>query len=162
MIEVKDRVSRKPNRIKITPENGTPYYATWERADEPIEVGTPINKVLFDSIEEGGFTNTALSDIDADAQNVQLSAGWTTVYFTKPFPGIPRVFVTAPQTAFMSVKNITRTSCQIAAQQLKTATAYTAKSSGGSANTQITYFSGVEFIAAQVDILAVYDGGYTV
>ena len=50
MIDVKDRVPTKPGRTKITLEDGTVLYATIERADEPVEEGTPINKVLFDSI----------------------------------------------------------------------------------------------------------------
>ena len=50
MIRVVDRVPTYPNRIKITRQDGTSVYVTWERADEPTVVGTPINKALFDSI----------------------------------------------------------------------------------------------------------------
>lgn len=50
MIRVVDRVPTYPNRIKITRQDGTSEYVTWERADEPTVVGTPINKALFDSI----------------------------------------------------------------------------------------------------------------
>lgn len=81
MIEVKDRIPTKPNRIRIVPENGAPFYATWERADEPIEEGTPVNKYLFDSIDEGGHFSNALDDIEIDAQRVTLAAGWMTVSF---------------------------------------------------------------------------------
>jgi hypothetical protein len=42
-LEFKDRVPQKPGRVKITPEDGTAFYATMERADEPIEVGTPLH-----------------------------------------------------------------------------------------------------------------------
>lgn len=43
-----DRVPKKPGRVKITPENGTnAYYATMERADEPIVVGTPLHAGNF-------------------------------------------------------------------------------------------------------------------
>lgn len=38
-----DRQSTYPNRCLITPQNGTPYYAVVERADEPIVAGTPLN-----------------------------------------------------------------------------------------------------------------------
>ena len=38
-----DRVPQKPGRVKITPETGESYYATMERADEPIVEGTPLN-----------------------------------------------------------------------------------------------------------------------
>lgn len=41
---MKDRISTHPGRVKITPESGTPYYATLERADDPTEVGTALNK----------------------------------------------------------------------------------------------------------------------
>lgn len=89
MIEVKDRIPTKPNRIRITPENGDPFYAVWERADEPIEEGTPVNKYLFDSIDEGGHFSNALDDIEMDAQRVTLTAGWTTVLFQRPLSGVP-------------------------------------------------------------------------
>ena len=52
MIEVKDRVPTKPNRIKlVSEEDGTSKYYTLSRADEPTVDGTPINKALFDSIQ---------------------------------------------------------------------------------------------------------------
>ena len=50
MINVVDRVSTYPGRVKLTKANGTTEYVTWERADEPTVEGTPINKALFDSI----------------------------------------------------------------------------------------------------------------
>ena len=50
MINVVDRVSTYPGRVKLTRADGTVEYVTWERADEPTVPGTPINKALFDSI----------------------------------------------------------------------------------------------------------------
>lgn len=50
VLEFKDRVPQKPGRVKITPDNGTAYYATMERADEPIEPGTPLNAGNLNSI----------------------------------------------------------------------------------------------------------------
>lgn len=50
MIPVVDRVPTYPNRIKLIKSNGTSEYVTWERADEPIVEGTPINRALFESI----------------------------------------------------------------------------------------------------------------
>lgn len=45
---MKDRVPKYPGRVYVTPENeGAPYYATVERADEPVEVGTPLNKATL-------------------------------------------------------------------------------------------------------------------
>ena len=49
-LEFKDRVPQKPGRVKITPEKGTAFYATLERADEPIEVGTPLNAGNFNEM----------------------------------------------------------------------------------------------------------------
>ena len=51
MIDVKDRVSTYPGRVKLTKANGSSEYVTLERADAPTQEGTPINKVLFDSIK---------------------------------------------------------------------------------------------------------------
>lgn len=51
MIDVKDRVSTYPGRMKLTRADGSVEYVTLERADAPTQEGTPINKALFDSIE---------------------------------------------------------------------------------------------------------------
>ena len=50
MIDVKDRVSTYPGRVKLTKQDGSSEYVTLERADAPTQEGTPINKALFDSI----------------------------------------------------------------------------------------------------------------
>ena len=162
MIEVKDRIPKKPNRILITPENGSaPFYATWKRADEPIEEGTPINKVLFDSIEEGGFSFTGVDDIEIEAQKITTTAEWTTVKFNRPFSGIPRIFTATQGKYIVAVQNITRTSCQIATYSISTTAAYLATTSGGAAKTQSNVFTGYAFESVPVDILIVYDGGIT-
>lgn len=53
---MRDRIPAKPNRVLITPENrSAPYYAKVTRADEPTDVGTPLNKATFlsdDTAEE--------------------------------------------------------------------------------------------------------------
>lgn len=41
---MKDRVSNYPGRMKLTHSDGTVEYVTIERADEPVEEGTPLNK----------------------------------------------------------------------------------------------------------------------
>lgn len=46
-IVFKDRQSAYPNRYKVTPQTGSSYYVYLERADEPIEVGTPLNAETF-------------------------------------------------------------------------------------------------------------------
>lgn len=155
MIEVKDRIPTKPNRIRIVPENGDPFYAVWERADEPIEEGTPVNKYLFDSIDEGGHFPNALDDIEIDAQRVTLAAGWTTVSFQRPLSGVPRVFVSVSDTAVVAVKNITRTSCQIAVRLGALQEVYVSTNSGGTASTKVSVLSYPEFSAVTVDVLAI-------
>ena len=50
MIEVLDRVSKYPGRVKLVPVPGQENTYDMIRVDEPIVEGTPINKVLFDSI----------------------------------------------------------------------------------------------------------------
>ena len=160
MIEVKDRIPKKPNRILITPENGSaPFYATWQRADEPIEEGTPINKVLFDSIDEGGFSYTGADDIEIEAQKITTNAEWTTVKFNRPFSGIPRVFASTEGMNIVAIQNITRTSCQVAVYGIVATAAYLSSTSGGSATKSATVATGLEFATAPVDILIVYDGG---
>ena len=49
-LEFKDRVPQKPGRVKITPENGTAFYATMARADDPIQEGTPLNAGNFNEM----------------------------------------------------------------------------------------------------------------
>ena len=51
-MEFKDRQSKYPNRYKITLENGESFLATFERADEPIEPGTPLNASTFNGWAE--------------------------------------------------------------------------------------------------------------
>lgn len=85
MIDVFDRVPGKPNRIKITHDDGTVEFVTWERADEPVEPGTPINRALFESIKEdvddrvkkSGDTMTGNLEIDNQLPKVALKGGAT-------------------------------------------------------------------------------------
>ena len=49
-LEFKDRVPQRPGRVKITPEDGTAFYATMERADEPIQEGTPLSAGKFNQM----------------------------------------------------------------------------------------------------------------
>ena len=60
---MKDRQPTKPNRVLITPESGSPFYATMTRADEPTEEGTALNKfnLLQDEAAEAfGLTSDAV------------------------------------------------------------------------------------------------------
>lgn len=47
-VEVKDRIPTYPGRVKLTPVSGQTDTYTLERADMPIDPGTPMNKLLFD------------------------------------------------------------------------------------------------------------------
>lgn len=45
---MRNRVPTRPGRVLITPEDGRPaFYATVERADEPRELGDPMDKATF-------------------------------------------------------------------------------------------------------------------
>lgn len=83
MIEVVDRVPGKPNLIKITYEDGSSELVKWERADEPVEPGTPINRALFESIRldiekklsKTGGTLTGPLEINNQLPSVRLKGG---------------------------------------------------------------------------------------
>lgn len=71
-----DRQSRKPNRYKVTTDDGSSYYVTLERADEPTVEGTPLNAAtlnpLFETVDE------ALSAAQAAAnETVPMTRGGT-------------------------------------------------------------------------------------
>lgn len=52
MAIVNNRIPTEPNRMLITPEDGSaPFYATVTYADEPTDPGTKINKALFDQVQ---------------------------------------------------------------------------------------------------------------
>ena len=41
---MKDRIPVNPGRVLVTPENGSAFYATMTRADNPTQEGDPLNK----------------------------------------------------------------------------------------------------------------------
>lgn len=53
-------------RVLITPENGSPYYAKIEMADNPTQPGTPLNKatLLTDETEQAIWGNTSDRTVD--------------------------------------------------------------------------------------------------
>lgn len=63
---MQDRTPTKPNRVLIKPEDGSPsFYATMTRADEPTQVGDPLNKATFLKDETAalfGLDSTAVPD----------------------------------------------------------------------------------------------------
>lgn len=58
MIEVdfKDRIPTHAGRVKLTPVSGQPDLFTMERADDPTEKGTPIDKATLESITKSRLT----------------------------------------------------------------------------------------------------------
>lgn len=50
-IDFVDRVPTYANRVRIVPESGAAYYATMERADSPVENGTPLNAETFNNMQ---------------------------------------------------------------------------------------------------------------
>jgi hypothetical protein len=176
MIDVIDRVPAKPNRILITPEDGSPsFYATWERADEPIEAGTPVNRILFDSIQEAsewGEAHAELDDIEICAMQVITGADWTPITFNKPFTGVPRVFVQIidSNSCFASIRNVTDKGCEVLTAMISSLSVTTGKKQfmtgyGGGTS----YYGDIDYVASvtqstanvskAVNIIAIYDGG---
>lgn len=88
-----DRVPTNPNRMKITPENGSPYYATVERADNPSVEGTPVNARNLNAMQEAaGLTAhktvyVATTGSDAVGDGSQASPFAT---ITKALSAIPK------------------------------------------------------------------------
>ena len=87
MIEVdfKDRIPTHAGRVKLTPVSGQPNLFTMERADDPTEKGTPIDKALFESIVKsrltGRFydvvaTRSVLSNRTGITTNPIPTSGW--------------------------------------------------------------------------------------
>ena len=82
---MKDRVPTQPNRVKITHADGSTEYVTWERADEPNQTGTPLNKATL--FTDAMSTRFGLSD-GTPAQGFEMlvkewsvsvpSTGWST------------------------------------------------------------------------------------
>lgn len=60
---MKDRIPGSPGRVKITPEGGASYYAVLERADNPLEEGTPLNKANL--LSDQTAYKIGLSDAEA-------------------------------------------------------------------------------------------------
>lgn len=81
-----DRVPRYPGRVKLTPVPGAENTYTLERADNPTNPGTPIDKAAFDSITKsrltGRFyvptvTQTQLAGQSGITVSPLPSSGWT-------------------------------------------------------------------------------------
>lgn len=98
MIEVdfKDRVPTHAGRIKLTPVDGQPDFFTMERADDPTETGTPIDKATFDSVVKSRLTGRyytpsvvkeTISSRDNITVNPLPTSGWMRQSMTKATSG---------------------------------------------------------------------------
>lgn len=68
MAVLEDRVSAKPGRMLIKPEDGAEFYATLEMADEPVTPGNKINRqnvidTLLPMSESGGVGTVIFSTV---------------------------------------------------------------------------------------------------
>lgn len=71
--EFKDRVPTYAGRVKLTPVSGQTDIFTMERADEPTEPGTPIDKALLDSITKSRLTGRFYDTTVTRARDTSLS-----------------------------------------------------------------------------------------
>lgn len=72
-----DRKANRPNRYKVTPDSGNPYYITLERADEPTVLGTPINAENLNKLY-GPENKPTASDVGAlSSAGGKLTGGLT-------------------------------------------------------------------------------------
>lgn len=75
-----DRKPTRPNRYKVTPENGgDPYYITLERADEPTVEGTPLNAAALNALMPMPLISSVgqylrVSEVDANGRVLAVEA----------------------------------------------------------------------------------------
>lgn len=82
MIEIKNRLPTKPNRWKITHESDSSQeYITWDYADEPTEVGTPINKATLEGIQTDLMDETKLVVAEYTVTEAVASVEFTNLDF---------------------------------------------------------------------------------
>lgn len=77
MIVHVDRDAENPGRVLVQPEDGSPaFYATITRADNPTQVGTPMNKQLWDEfLAASGVTAGSATAYTLAQQGFQLVDG---------------------------------------------------------------------------------------
>ena len=92
MIEVKDRIPTYPGRVKLSPVSGQANTYDMVRADDPIEPGTPINKVLLDS-KANVLTKDVTLYVDSTTGNDSTGDGSS----AKPFKTIQKAVNSVPK-----------------------------------------------------------------
>lgn len=179
---MKDRTPRYPNRIKLTHEDGSVEYVIWERADDPIESGTPLNKntllqddtaalvslddtatvdsVLFRTLmlTQDDYPASELEDIQLESRSLTVAPSWVTVSFGRTFNGTPTVYaiVQGDSTFWVQINNVTPTSFQCRVLELVVTTGTSAYISGGYVKT-----AAISAVTTDKTItyIAIYDGG---
>lgn len=79
-LEFVDRVALAPGRVLLTPVEGQPDMYMMQRADVPLKDGTPIDKVLFNSITQSRLTGRFYP------LNVVKTVANSTTYTGSPLP----------------------------------------------------------------------------
>jgi|GEM_PF-3944832 hypothetical protein len=83
---MKDRVPQNPGRVLLTPESGgDPFHAIIERADNPAQEGTPLNKLTFLTDETAarfGFNTEAVPN---DLLNMLWVSLWANIVNTTAY-----------------------------------------------------------------------------
>lgn len=179
---MKDRTPRYPNRIKLTHDDGTVEYVIWERADEPIEVGTPLNKstllrdetaalVSLDDnatvdnlllhtlmLTQDDYPANELEDIQIESRSLSIATGWVTVNFGRTFDGTPTVYADVPgdSTCWVQINNVTQTSFQCRVVALTVTTGTSSYVSGSYVKT-----ADIAAVTTEktISYIAIYDGG---
>lgn len=103
MIEVIDRIPTYPGRVKMTPVEGQENTYDMVRADDPVVVGTPINKALFDSYATkiNAVAQSVDDKIFALSQRVQLGS--------LPIGGVFGLYENGVLVPYVKVRNAFRT-----------------------------------------------------
>lgn len=101
MIEVdfKDRVPTHKGRIRLTPVSGQTNVFTMERADEPTEQGTPLDKATFNSFLQSRLTGRfyqltpsySVKNTTAGTTTPLPASNWTVSNLTSATSGIYKV-----------------------------------------------------------------------
>ena len=87
-MEFKDRVANKPNRVKLTyDEGGASVYATVELADEPIEEGTPLNALNMNKL-----LNKEDNNYIVESGFASSTGDSTSLYYEKYNNGIIKIY----------------------------------------------------------------------
>jgi hypothetical protein len=119
---MKDRVPQNPGRVKITHADGTSEYVTLERADNPTQIGTPLNKkTLFDSTVntryglEDGTPSQGFSMLTKE-WNVSIpTSGWSTSTTNGWYTN--RISVSGMKAVFCPIASLIITSATLADEE---------------------------------------------